>query len=199
MSLPLPPEILDLIVDHLHDEPTTLRACCLVSKSWIPRTRRHLFARVEFRSSRLFKLWMKAFPDSSNSPAHYTRSLDLAHFSDATSPQVLDFICSFPLLEDLTLLFSLYDDFNDDDEWDVPPTAPKFTGSLYVDGSNRYIARKLLHLPSGLHFSKVTVLSDFGFIDVANELVSGCSGTLEFLVLELYQSASSTTSVVDQS
>ena len=97
------------------------------------------------------------------------------------------------------MLFSLYDDFNDDDEWDVPPTAPKFTGSLYVDGSNRYIARKLLHLPSGLHFSKITVSSDFGFIDLANELVSGCSDTLEFLVLELYQSASSTTSVVDQS
>ena len=79
MSLFLPPEILDNIVDHLHNEPTTLRACCLVSKSWIPRTRIHLFNRVELRSSGpTLNSWMKAFPDPSNSPAHYTRDLDLS-------------------------------------------------------------------------------------------------------------------------
>ena len=38
MSCPLPPEILDLIVDHLCVEQTTLNACPLVSKLWIPRT-----------------------------------------------------------------------------------------------------------------------------------------------------------------
>ena len=79
MSLFLPPEILDHIVDHLHNEPITLRACCLVSKPWISRTRIHLFNRVEFRSSRPTLIsWMKAFPDPSNSPAHYTRGLDLS-------------------------------------------------------------------------------------------------------------------------
>ena len=72
----LPPEILDLIVDHLCDEPTTLKVCCLVSKSWIPRTRKHLFAQVEFRAlQRPVELWKKAFPDPSNSPAHHTRTL----------------------------------------------------------------------------------------------------------------------------
>ena len=49
MSCTLPPEILDLIIDHLHDEPATLKTCCVVSKSWVPRTRKHLFALVEFR------------------------------------------------------------------------------------------------------------------------------------------------------
>ncbi|KAF9645264.1 hypothetical protein BDM02DRAFT_3073690, partial [Thelephora ganbajun] len=44
----LPPEILDYIVDLLHDEPETLKQCCLVSKSWVSRTRKHLFANVEF-------------------------------------------------------------------------------------------------------------------------------------------------------
>jgi hypothetical protein len=43
----LPAELLDNIVDHLHDTEDALRSCCLVSKSWIPRTRRHLFARID--------------------------------------------------------------------------------------------------------------------------------------------------------
>jgi len=34
----LPPEILDYIVDLLHNSPNALKECCLVSKSWIPRT-----------------------------------------------------------------------------------------------------------------------------------------------------------------
>ena len=76
---PLPPEILDLTIDHFHDEPATLKVCCLVSKSWIPRARRHLFDHVkfdEFRESS-FGSWMKTFPDPSNSPAHYTRTLSI--------------------------------------------------------------------------------------------------------------------------
>jgi len=72
----LPPEILDLTVDHLHDEPIALKACCLVSKSWVPRTREHLFARVEFRGTELpVERWKKNFPDPSNSPVHHTRTL----------------------------------------------------------------------------------------------------------------------------
>ncbi|KAF9643160.1 hypothetical protein BDM02DRAFT_3081141, partial [Thelephora ganbajun] len=44
----LPPEILDYIIDLLHDKPETLKQCCLVSKSWVSRTRKHLFADIEF-------------------------------------------------------------------------------------------------------------------------------------------------------
>ena len=153
MSLFLPQEIFDLVVDHLHDDPTTLRACCLVPKSWIPRTRIHLFSRVEFRPhGPTLESWIQAFPNPSNSSAHYTRSLHLSYFavlavlpwihsfnyivelrvgpleadsgrtsfaqlrglsptpkclhiSHSLSPlsEVLDFICSFPFLEDLSL------------------------------------------------------------------------------------------------
>ena len=79
----LPLDILELIVDDLHDEPATLKACCLVSKSSIPRTRKHLFARIEIYDSAA-ESWMKAFPDPSNSPTHYTRSL--AIFKPSTVP-----------------------------------------------------------------------------------------------------------------
>ena len=73
-----PPEVLDLIVDHLHDEPTTLKTCCVVSKSWVPRTRKHLFARVEFDTSKShIELWKRTFPDPSNSPARHTHTLSI--------------------------------------------------------------------------------------------------------------------------
>lgn len=74
----LPPEILDLVVDHLGDDSATLKTCCLVSKSWISRARLHLFAHVEFDALKCpIGLWTKAFPDPSNSPAHHTRSLSI--------------------------------------------------------------------------------------------------------------------------
>ena len=71
----LPPEILDYIVDHLHDQRETLKQCCLVSTSWIPRTRKHLFAKITFNYERDHKAWKKAFPDFSRSPIHHTHTL----------------------------------------------------------------------------------------------------------------------------
>ena len=78
MSCALLPDIFDIIVDDLCDDPPTLEACCLVSKSWIPRTRKHLFAHIEFGATEPpIQVWKKAFPDPSNSPAHYTRNLSI--------------------------------------------------------------------------------------------------------------------------
>jgi len=86
MACFLPLEILDLIIDQLHDESTTLKACCLVSKSWVPRTRKHLFARVVFDTvEHPFTSWLKMFPDSSNSPARHTRSLSIHRLPAVTT------------------------------------------------------------------------------------------------------------------
>ena len=73
----IPPEIWDHIVDFLHDHPETLMQCCLVSRSWVSRTRKHLFAIVKFSSRADFEEWKKTFPDPSNSPAHYTHALSI--------------------------------------------------------------------------------------------------------------------------
>ena len=51
MSPSLPPEILDHIVDHLRDDPDTLKSYCVTSKSWVLCTRRHLFAYIGFNDS----------------------------------------------------------------------------------------------------------------------------------------------------
>ena len=82
----LPPEILDLILNHLHDEPTTLGACCVVSKSLIQQTRKHSFACVEiFALESHIELWKKASPDPSNPPARHTRNLSIRGLSLVTA------------------------------------------------------------------------------------------------------------------
>ena len=100
----LPPEVLDLIIDHLHDEPVTLKTCCVISKSWVPRTRKHLFAYVEFyyeesREPRI-DLWKKTFPDPSNSPARHTRRLFIDGLPiDSTDAIAGDWIRTFRSVE----------------------------------------------------------------------------------------------------
>ena len=76
MSNPyLPPEILDYIVDLLHDNPDSLKQCCLVSKSWISRTRKHLFAEVSINAEQHLESWKTMFPDPSTSPGYFAKSL----------------------------------------------------------------------------------------------------------------------------
>jgi hypothetical protein len=75
----LPEELLDHIADLLYDERDALKSCCLVSKSWNPRSRKHLFANVEFLRTENLKSWKTIFPDPSTSPAHYTKSLSVKH------------------------------------------------------------------------------------------------------------------------
>ena len=78
MSIPsLPPELLDRIIDLLYDSHTTLRDCCLVAKSWVPRTRSHLFDKVILSIEEL-RTWKEIFPDPSTSPARYAKTLIIA-------------------------------------------------------------------------------------------------------------------------
>jgi hypothetical protein len=74
-NLRLPAEILDHIVDNLHDTEDALRNCSLVSKSWIPRIRKHLFANVEFPTPESLESWKAAFPDPLTSPARHAETL----------------------------------------------------------------------------------------------------------------------------
>ncbi|KAF9789340.1 hypothetical protein BJ322DRAFT_530596 [Thelephora terrestris] len=72
----IPPEICDHIVDFLHGDPNTLKQCCLCSRSWVPRTRKHLFAVVRLYPQDIMR-WKKTFLDPSNSPAHHTHTLSV--------------------------------------------------------------------------------------------------------------------------
>jgi hypothetical protein len=43
---PVPPELIETIIDMLHMDRTALATCALVCRSWLPRTRYHLFSEV---------------------------------------------------------------------------------------------------------------------------------------------------------
>ena len=101
----LPTEILDHIVDHLHDEEDELMSCCLVSKSWIPRTRKHLFADIEFATAKRLQSWKKTFPDPSTSPTHYAKALTINCSSafTAVDAETGGWIRGFSRVEHLTV------------------------------------------------------------------------------------------------
>jgi len=84
----LPGEILDYTVDLLHDDQTALKNCCLVSKSWIPRSRKHIFAHVRLDGKKRLQSWKKMFRDPSTSPANYTKTLYIRFFKAVTGVDV---------------------------------------------------------------------------------------------------------------
>jgi len=72
----IPQEIIDEILDHLaaDSDLTSLRSCVLVSKSWVPSCRRHLFHTVHFTPATTSR-WLKMFRVPEKSPAHYVKDL----------------------------------------------------------------------------------------------------------------------------
>lgn len=45
----LPQELVDLVIDHFYDDPTTLRICALVSRRWQQAARTHIFRETLLR------------------------------------------------------------------------------------------------------------------------------------------------------
>jgi len=104
MSNPrLPADMLDHVVDHLHDEKCALRNCCLVSRSWIPRTRKYLFADIKLQTKENLESWKETFPDPSTSPAHYTKSLSISCTLPITAAETGDWIGGFPRVTHLVV------------------------------------------------------------------------------------------------
>jgi len=105
MSSPLPPEMLDHIVDQMRNDPTSLKTCCLVSKSWIQRTQKHLFAHTSFHAScPSVESWKNAFPDPTDSPAHHTRKLSIRypHLITASDVNTILTFCNVECLDVIT-------------------------------------------------------------------------------------------------
>ena len=69
----IPPEIVDHIID-LTDNHRALQACSLVAKSWVGRSRVHLFRDVVLFSNRR---WQEVMPVGETTPAMYTRTLTM--------------------------------------------------------------------------------------------------------------------------
>jgi len=101
---------------------------------------------------------------------------------------IFNLILSFPLLENLAVValdtsIDIDDGSNGLSTVIQPPNSPAFTGSLelFLRGGMEHIARRLLFLPGGIHFRKLT-LTWFHERDLSLTmvLVERCSCALEY-------------------
>lgn len=106
----LPQELIDKIIDEISqcDSTHSLRACCLVQKRWVERSRRHLFKEVSLYATDHFKNWIKLIPSGSNGPYHHVRTLMYRQGTAVLGPkQLLDLypghFVSFTGLESLQI------------------------------------------------------------------------------------------------
>ncbi|KAM5532934.1 hypothetical protein V8D89_013400 [Ganoderma adspersum] len=81
----LPPELCDQAIDHLWNDPDTLRACSLTCKDWLPSSRYHLFRNVRLRHSDDVTRF-RALLDSNPTIAPCVRKLSLSAEYDRSSP-----------------------------------------------------------------------------------------------------------------
>ena len=101
-----PQEIVDEILDHLaaDSDHRSLRLCALVSKSWVPSCRRHLFHTILF-TMRDMAQWLETFPVPEKSPAHYIRDLRMSTGGYDSSPEkFFEYTPWFRNVERVTLL-----------------------------------------------------------------------------------------------
>jgi hypothetical protein len=74
MSVSLPQEITDKIIDAVAKDPAlqipTLRACSLVSRTWVYRSQRHLFSNIELHGSSIGN-WRSAVRPGEDGPSHH--------------------------------------------------------------------------------------------------------------------------------
>ena len=104
----IPQEIIDEILDHLAADPRLrplgLQPCALVSKSWVPSCRRHLFYAIFFTPGDILR-WLNTFPVPEECPAHHVRDLMFSLKGYYTAPQrFFEYVPWFENVERVTLL-----------------------------------------------------------------------------------------------
>ncbi|KAF9650119.1 hypothetical protein BDM02DRAFT_3141572 [Thelephora ganbajun] len=94
----LPPELVDRIIDFLHDEPKALVACSLVAKSWTGTSRYHRFSSVRLIRNEdwaRFQRLMKMSPTM----VHYMRHITV----DVTDARWISACMAFISLEHIIM------------------------------------------------------------------------------------------------
>lgn len=94
----VPVELQDMILDYLHADIPTLRTCARVCKSWLPRTRTHLFRTITLHGSAPATLLLFALKDEPLL-AHYVQRLTLTGAHDW--PTLLKLLRRLPALAHL--------------------------------------------------------------------------------------------------
>jgi hypothetical protein len=93
----LPQELFDNIIDHTHDDPSTLKDCALVCWSWLPSSRYHRFHRVSLRVGK------KACSDNADAldddNADAASDCERLYRIVASSPEIIPYIRNLVICE----------------------------------------------------------------------------------------------------
>ena len=101
---PLPQELIDHTIDHLHNDKLSLAACSLVCKNWLSSARRHVFNKLILDTS-INIVTHLMFLQSHASIALYVRSLILRNSLGIDFPGTHEnIIAHFPRLKALHLM-----------------------------------------------------------------------------------------------
>ncbi|TCD65524.1 hypothetical protein EIP91_002532 [Steccherinum ochraceum] len=103
----LAPELVDRVIDHLHHDKASLKACTLVSREWLNSSCLHLFKRVTVRgwSRNDFDAFRKYLVSSSRGLKFHTRDLEfLGHRHFLSNHDLLPTLCKHILQEVLSHL-----------------------------------------------------------------------------------------------
>jgi len=93
------PEITDVIVDNLHTDKSSLRACGLTARTWLPSSRYHLFARVTLRPSNILSFTkLLEYPLNNIAPVVRHLAVEL----DTDKKTILGASLVLPLLPSIT-------------------------------------------------------------------------------------------------
>jgi len=100
--------------------------------------------------------------------------------------QLMEFICQFPRLDNLTLAEMYGPPLADAPLGSKPPRPLRplpFGGHLDLDGGVNHLIRRLVDLPGGIHFRSIKVRPE----DDLAKLLVACSSTLEVLAIHCYE------------
>jgi len=80
----LPQELTDHIIDHI-DDRKSLKACSLVCSQWSPRSRKHLFVRLQFTDKRDLQHWCARIRPGPSGASSLVEDLTLLEYYPSTT------------------------------------------------------------------------------------------------------------------
>lgn len=143
----VPQEVIDEILGHLgaSSDLESLRSCALVSRSWVPSCRQHLFRTVTF-SWLGIERWVETFPVPEEGPAHLVRDLAIRIGRGERTPEgVFEYSPWFTNVARVTLSASQGCPFYIAPYWRLPQS----TTSLIIDAESIALSQ-ILDIMTGL-------------------------------------------------
>ncbi|KAK0491789.1 hypothetical protein EDD18DRAFT_540346 [Armillaria luteobubalina] len=184
---PLPQELIDTIIDYLHNDARSLRACALIATSWLKRSQQNLFSQITLaersslhESKRLtlaeqFSRLIESAPHISTLVQHLViiESDDIPSHASRWIERSISVLTN--ILPALTSLKTLNIDFDDSLWCDLPGIHAPFRSASKLRDL-RKITISNLHIPSWDRLFALFEDSNVADLCLGNVTIDGLSG-----------------------